>query len=259
MKGLSDRVVLVTGGTGLLGTAIAQRFASAKATVAVASRRAEKADSWIRKEAAEDAARLVPLELDLADERSIELAFTKMVEQVGVPSILIANASLRDSLATSFDDLTYDNFSRLFEVDVAGHFLCARYMVERLAPDAPASIVFVSSIYALVGVDHSIYPVGMQPTPVPYATVKSGILGLTKYLAALWGRRGIRVNALVAGGVWSPTRQPEEFVFNYSRKTMLGRMATPEEIANAVAFLASEEASYITGECLVVDGGFSAW
>ncbi len=104
-----------------------------------------------------------------------------------------------------------------------------------------------------------IYPPGMASTPVQYAAVKGAALGLTRWLAAFWGARAVRVNAVVAGGIASGERQPEEFVRAYSRKTMLGRMASADEIASAVAFLASQEASYVTGECLVVDGGFSAW
>jgi len=259
MKGLSGRIALVTGATGLLGCAITRRLAAANVTVLVASRHAEKAKKWISEQSSEYASKLIPLELNLTNENSIKFVFEKIVRKVGTPTILVANASLRDGLATPFNKLTYSNFNRLCEVDVAGHFLCARYLVEQLSSDTRASIVFLSSIYSIMGVDQSIYHSGMSPTPVQYAAVKSAILGLTRYLAAFWGRRGVRVNAVLAGGVRSVTRQSDEFVRNYASRTMLGRMATPEEIASAVAFLASDDASYITGECLVVDGGFSAW
>jgi NAD(P)-dependent dehydrogenase (short-subunit alcohol dehydrogenase family) len=99
----------------------------------------------------------------------------------------------------------------------------------------------------------------MLPTPVQYAAVKAAAEGATRWLAAMWGERGVRVNALVPGGVASTQRQSEEFVKRYSEKTMLRRMATAEEVASAAAFLASDEASYITGQCLVVDGGLTAW
>lgn len=259
MKGLSGCIALVTGATGLLGKAITLRLAASDVRVIVASRRIEKAKEWISEQASDCATKLFPVELDLTDESSIEFAFEQMAKKVGVPTILIANASLRDGLAIPFEQLIHDNFVQLFKVDVAGHFLCARNIVTRLGSDKTASLVFLSSIYGIVGVDHSIYPPGMLSTPPQYAAVKAGMLGLVRYLAALWGQQGVRVNAIVAGGVRSASRQSDEFVSNYARKTMLGRMAAPEEIANAVAFLSSDEASYITGECLVVDGGFSAW
>jgi NAD(P)-dependent dehydrogenase (short-subunit alcohol dehydrogenase family) len=112
-------------------------------------------------------------------------------------------------------------------------------------------------------VDQGLYPEGMATAPVQYAAVKAAALGTTRWLAALWGERGVRVNALASGGVSSKdkdkARQPKEFVKNYSAKTMLRRMASPEEVASAAAFLASDESSYVTGQCLVVDGGLTAW
>src|SRR5262249_14356983 len=132
-------------------------------------------------------------------------------------------------------------------------------LVSKLPAGGAASFVLMSSIYGVVGVDHGIYPEGMAHTPVTYAAAKGATISMCRWLAALWGVRGVRVNAVIAGGVRSAQRQNEEFVRNYSSKTMLGRMAMPDEIANAVAFLASEESAYITGQCLAVDGGFTAW
>ncbi len=259
MKGLSNRIAVVTGATGLLGTAISQRLVAEGVRVVVTSRRKSKAEDWAVKLTSDAADSIIPVELNLLSEPSIRSAFHWIFKNVGIPTIFIANASLRDGLATPFTEITHGHFGRLFESDVAGHFLCARTLVDRLRSDMSASIVFISSIYAQAGVDHSIYPAGMIPTPLQYASVKAGMLGATRYLAALWGSHGVRVNAVIPGGIRSSIKQPEEFVQNYSRKTMLGRMGLPEEIADSIAFLASDESSYITGQFLMVDGGFSAW
>jgi len=257
MRGLKGRVALVTGATGLLGTAIATRLAAEEAIVAVASRNLAKANLWVD-ERKGTGGQYLPVQLDLADQSSIRNCLDRLVEQAGVPSVVVANASLREGVNLPFGSITHDSFVKLLSVDIAGHVLLLQQNVERLAGQ-PASMVFLSSIYARAGVDHSIYPEGMAPTPVQYAAVKAAAEGATRWLAAAWGRRGVRVNALVAGGIASPQRQPAEFVKRYSEKTMLGRMASVEEVANAVAFLASDEASYITGHCLVVDGGLTAW
>lgn len=258
MRGLSGRTVLVTGATGLIGSAVTHRLAAEGATVVVASRQFEKAQAWIQSNR-ENSDRMIPLELNLANENSISTGLELLREKGKMPTILIANASSRDDMAKPFLQVSHESFRCLFEVDIAGHFLCARYLVEQIVSDKPKSIVFVSSVYGAVGVDQSIYPTGIAPTPVQYASVKAASLGMTKYLAAFWGSKGVRVNAIIAGGVRSAERQSDQFVSNYARKTMLGRMATPEEIATAVVFLASDEASYITGECLAVDGGLLAW
>ena len=254
MKGLKGRVALVTGATGLLGSAIASRLTEEEATVVMASRTLAKAVAWIEQH--KNSGKYVPLQMNLADPESIRSGLESLIKGTGVPTILIANASLRDGLGA---EVTHESFTRLFETDVAGHFLLVKEMMERLPPDRSASIVFLSSIYGLVGVDPGIYPAGMDPAPVQYAAVKAATLSMARWLAASLGSRGVRVNAVVAGGIRSVERQSEEFVRNYSTKTMLGRMANANEIANAVAFLASEEAAYVTGQCLAVDGGFTAW
>lgn len=257
MKGLDAGIALVTGATGLLGTVIAERLASEGSTVFAASRSLQKSQAWVEQRASSK--RYRALQMDLADPESIRAAVNSMSGLAEVPNIVIANASLREGLGTSFDQLAPESFSRLFEVDVAGHFLLMREVVSRLPAGQTASFVLMSSIYGVVGVDHGIYPDGMTHTPVTYAAAKGAAMSMSRWLAGLWGSRGIRVNAVVAGGVLSAQRQNDEFVQNYSRKTMLGRMAVAEEIASAVTFVASEEASYITGQCLVVDGGFTAW
>ncbi|MGC1372227.1 MAG: SDR family oxidoreductase [Candidatus Sulfotelmatobacter sp.] len=256
MNGLKDRIALVTGATGLLGGAIALRLATEGATVAVASRDLSKAERWVAEN--QDSGRFVPLQLDLADEESITNCLRKVTNQAGSPTVLVANASLREGLSVPFQQLTHSSFTSLFAVDIAGHVLLAQRIVDALN-GRPASIIFLSSIYAKVGADRKIYPEGMSPAPVQYSAVKAAAEGTTRWLAAQWGNLGVRVNALVPGGIASPARQSPEFVKRYSDKTMLGRMAAADEVASAAAFLASDEASYVTGHCLVVDGGLTAW
>lgn len=250
MRGIDGHCVLVTGATGYLGKAIVKRLSEEGASIWAASRDLDKATEFVSSMGIE---KVYPCKLDLSDKSSIDEAFKMFHAQDKMPDILVANASLRDGLETDMSDLDYKNFANLFSVDVGGHFLCAQAMSSYRC----TSIVFVSSVYAINGVDMSIYFEGIAPAPLQYSTVKSGMLAMTKYLAARWGKHNIRVNAVVAGGI--ENNHPKEFIDNYSKKTMLDRMGKPDEIASSIAFLVSEDASYITGECLVVDGGFSAW
>lgn len=256
MNGLKDRIALITGATGLLGSAIARRLGSEGATVAIASRSLPKAERWVDEN--KESGKYIPVQLDLSNEQSIADCLKCVLDRTGVPTVLVANASLREGVSLPFEKLIHSSFTDLFAVDIAGHILLARKIVDAL-DGRPASIVFLSSIYAQVGPDRRIYPQGMSPAPVQYSAVKAAAESATRWLAAQWGSRGVRVNALVPGGVAAPARQPEEFVARYSQKTMLGRMARADEVASAAAFLASDEASYVTGHCLVVDGGLTAW
>lgn len=258
MRGLGGSVALVTGGAGIVGHAASLRLAEEGAHVFVSGRSEAKVREFC---GANDptGTRLVPLVLDVTSDASIRQAFEWMAGRAGIPTVLVACAIPREVLPVPFEQLSHEHFSRLVEVDVAGNFLCCRAMVDRLPEGRSASIVWLSSIYGSAGTDHSIYPEGMMHSPAHYAATKAAVQGIVRYLAAYWGGRQVRVNAVVAGGVRAEAIQPGDFAQRYARKTMLGRMAQPEEIASAVAFLASDDASYITGTCLNVDGGFLAW
>ena len=256
---LEGETVLVTGGTGMLGGKIAKAYVKQGATVIISSRSLETASEKVNQvNAGEFQNSLYPLELDLSSESSIRKSVNYLMEHDFLPTSLVANASTRDALASGFEELSLKDFQELFTVDTAGHTLLAREIKQNTDPDHLRSIVFLSSIYAIQGVDERIYPDDMEPTPVHYSAVKSSMLGIVRTLAGKWGPE-TRVNTIVAGGVRAEERQKTDFAENYSKKTMMGRLATPDDIADAVLFLTSPRSSYITGQSITVDGGFSAW
>lgn len=257
---VTEETVLVTGGTGLLGEAIAERFVDSGETVVVSSRDFNTANQFCERKNSDRAEeKWVPVELDLQDTDSIHTAVETLLDAGLYPTKIVANASARDALGPDFDELTHKDFSHLFEVDIAGHVLLARTLQLRTPDECSVdSLTLMSSIYANQGVDDRIYPDEMSPTPIHYTAVKSAMKGLAQSLATRW-RPETRVNVIIAGGVRSEGRQDPEFVKAYSKKTLVNRLAEPREIADAVEFLASGSASYITGHCLVVDGGYSTW
>lgn len=259
MEELEDDVIIVTGGTGLIGSCISRSLAARGATVVVTSRRGSRAETWIA-EQADVGGRLVAAGLDLEDPKTVRGFVPEVTGSVGPPTALVANATNTEVHARSLDEISVEDMTRLYRVDVAAHTILARDLVSGLderGTTEQGRIVFVSSIYGIQGTDRSIYPDEMDPSPVHYAGAKAGALGVTRYLAAYWGSDGVRVNAVVPGGVRED--QPAEFVERYEDKTMLGRMAEPEEVADAVEYLLSDDASYVTGTALKVDAGFSNW
>ena len=148
-------------------------------------------------------------------------------------------------------------------VNVDAMFLTAKAVGRRMIADGKGGkIVQIASIYGCVGPDPSIYKgsryLGVEiNTPAVYSASKAAVLGLTKYLATYWGSSGIRVNSISPGGVASG--QNEEFVSRYSAKVPMARMGERTEIAATLLFLVSEDSSYVTGQNIIVDGGFTAW
>jgi NAD(P)-dependent dehydrogenase (short-subunit alcohol dehydrogenase family) len=264
MRGLRGKTVLVTGGTGLIGGATCQRLAEEGARVIVASRSGDKAKAWCDETTAaladvEGVGTLVPLEMDVSSEQSIRDGFDT-IRNTDWPTILVATAIDTKWHATPFEELSHEHFAGISRADVAGNFIVARTLVENAPANvSPSSIVLFSSIYGSAGVQHSIYPEGMMHSPVHYASTKAAVQGTTRWLASYWGERGVRVNAVVSGGVRDENRQGGEFLKRYSRISMLGRMGRPSELAAAATFLASDDASYMTGTCMDVEGGLLAW
>ena len=120
-------------------------------------------------------------------------------------------------------------------------------------------IVNISSIYGMTGADQRIYDKSNLNSPVSYAASKGGIVNLTRYLAAYWHKKNVRVNTLTLGGVKDESYQNKKFVNKYSEKTILGRMANKEDYQGAILFLMSDASSYMTGSNLIIDGGWTAW
>ena len=268
---LTGRVAVVTGGVGLLGSEFCRTLAEAGAAVAVvdlnSAAAAQVAEALTK---AGHMALAVPT--DITQPESVNAMVEKVVSSFGRLDILVNSAALDpkfDPDAVSkgiapgnFEEYPLEQWNAALNVNLTGMFLVTQACVKQmLAQGKKGSIINICSTYGLNGPDQRIYrkPDGSQPAfkPVYYTVTKAGVLGFTKYLSAYYMETEIRVNALTPGGVFN--NHDETFVKNYSAKTILGRMARKDEMNGALLFLASEASSYMTGNNLVVDGGWTAW
>jgi NAD(P)-dependent dehydrogenase (short-subunit alcohol dehydrogenase family) len=159
-----------------------------------------------------------------------------------------------------FEDYPLDLWNQAIQVNLTGSFLCSQAAVQPMLAQGRGVIVNIASMYGLVGPDQRIYQKAgesIQYKPAFYSVTKTGILGMTRYLATYYAGKNIRVNALSPGGVYN--NHDDDFLQAYSARTVLGRMAQVDEMNGALLFLASEASSYMTGANLVVDGGWTAW
>jgi NAD(P)-dependent dehydrogenase (short-subunit alcohol dehydrogenase family) len=267
---LTGCVAVVTGGVGLLGAEFCRTLAEASAAVAVVdlneSASQEAADT-LTKSGYQSLA--VPTDITKPD--SVNAMVDKVMSTFGRLDILVNSAALDpkfDSDAIkkgitpgAFEDYPLDQWNAALNVNLTGMFLVTQACTKQmLAQGKKGSIINICSTYGLNGPDQRIYIKDGERVafkPVYYTVTKAGVLGFTKYLAAYYAGTEIRVNALTPGGVFND--HEDYFVKNYSAKTILGRMAKKDEMNGALLFLASEASSYMTGNNLIVDGGWTAW
>ncbi len=261
---LKDKIALVTGACGLLGREHCRALAEAGASVVAI----DVDEATCRAFAAQLGPQHLGLSADVTDRVSLEHVRNAVLARYGSIDILVNNAAINDmfenpALAarqSMFEHYPLDMWRKSLEVNVTGVFLCSQVFGAVMAERGRGSIINIASTYGVVGPDQSIYQNerGEQTfyKSPSYPTTKGAIINFTRYLAAYWGRKGVRVNTLSPGGV--ENNQEPFFIQNYSRKTALGRMAQPTDYRGAIVFLASDASAYMTGANLVVDGGWTA-
>jgi len=271
--GLTGRVAAITGGGGLLGMKHAEAVASRggiPVLIDIAPAAAKASDLAGRFQVPAFAC-----QADITDPASVRCILEEILRRFDRLDILINNAANNPKMENSAEV----NFSRLenfplqqwnadLSVGLTGAYLCSQvmgsYMAEQFRRSGRRGVILnIASDLAVIGPDQRIYrqpglPGHLQPAkPVTYSVVKSGLVGLTRYLATYWADSGVRVNAISPGGVFNG--QPEDFVARLTNLIPMGRMANGDEYQGAIVFLVSDASAYMTGHNLVIDGGRTAW
>ena len=253
---LSGKVALVAGGAGYLGTPVVEALAEQGALVMIADMnltRAEQTAAAI----SQGAKRATACQLDGGSETSIRQAIQLTLREFGRLDILV-NMTYR-SIGKQLNELTVAEFDDANHVNLTCAFIFAREAASVMKDGS--SIIMFASMYGQVAPDPRIYHAPMNPNPIEYGVGKAGIIQMTKYLAVFLAPRGIRVNAIAPGPFPNPSAQQNDpgFMQRLAGRVPLGRVGKNHETAGAVVLLAANEGSFITGETIGVNGGWTAW
>jgi NAD(P)-dependent dehydrogenase (short-subunit alcohol dehydrogenase family) len=269
---LSGKSALITGGAGLLGKEHALALLEVGANVVLWDVNTEnliRVTNELTKDYSEQSVKMSVV--DISKEEEVSNAYKELELQGVTISILINNAAINpkyypESKGTMFsrvENLTLDDWNYQVSVGLTGAFICSKYFGSNMAVNNSGVILNISSDLSVISPDQRLYKVSgatenSQPVkPITYSVIKSGLVGMTKYLATYWSANGVRVNALSPGGVYED--QDNDFVKKISDLIPLGRMAKSNEYKSAVQFLCSDASSYMTGQNIVIDGGRSVW
>jgi NAD(P)-dependent dehydrogenase (short-subunit alcohol dehydrogenase family) len=245
LNDLTGKVVLLTGASGFLGGYFTKALREAGATVVTT-----------------DVVPGVDLRLDVTDQSSVDAAFEQVIGDHGRVDAVINNAAINPKFdadapqnTQAFVNYPEEAMRASVEVNLLGAWRMCKAAVRHMSQQRSGVIVNIASFYGVTPPRQEIYQASTEK-PVDYAITKAGLIMLTRHVASQFGRQGIRANALAPGGVRN--KQDDEFQQRYSANTSIGRMAEPEEVAAALVFLASDASRGMTGETLIVDGGWSS-
>jgi NAD(P)-dependent dehydrogenase (short-subunit alcohol dehydrogenase family) len=259
---LTGQTAVITGGAGLLGPEHAAALAELGARVVLTDLDSPRLEAAAETLKASFGPLILTRTLDVTSEASIQ---TLQAEFVRI-DILINNAAVDPKLTRSggpelsrLEHFPLDDWNRQINIGLTGAFLCARAFGSDMARQGQGVILNIASDLSVIAPDQRLYrKEGLEPhqqpvKPVTYSVVKSGLVGLTRYLAGYWAEDGVRVNAISPGGVFND--HPEDFTRKLSALIPMGRMARRDEYRSAVQFLCSPASSYMTGQNIVIDGG----
>jgi len=261
LMSLKGRAAVITGGAGHIGAAMAEALAELGANIVILDISPKSCLSVCERISKEYAVETLPLAINLAQEEHIRRVPDAVVNKFGRLDILIncaafVGTSELQGWVTPFEEQRADTWEQALDVSLTAPFILTQACTEALKQSGHGSVINVASIYGIQGPDMRLYQGTSMGNPAAYAASKGGLLQLTRWLATVLAP-DVRVNAITPGGV--SRGQPEDFQTRYISRTPLKRMAVEEDFKGVAAYLASDLSAYVTGQNIIVDGGWTVW
>ncbi len=242
---LFDKVIVVTGGHGLIGKSIVKRI---------------KEESGIAINAeinvVTDLDRGI-INCDITNENSVKECISQVVERFGKIDGWVNNAYPRtEDWSKIFEEIPFESWKKNIDMQLNSIFICCKLVLAQMKKQKSGSVVNISSIYGVVGPDFSVYEGTSMTMPAAYSAIKGGVINFTRYLASYFGKFNIRINCISPGGIFD--NQSSKFISNYQKKVPMNRLGYPEDISPSVTFFLGDDSKYITGQNLIIDGGWTS-
>jgi NAD(P)-dependent dehydrogenase (short-subunit alcohol dehydrogenase family) len=242
---LKDKVIIVTGGNGLIGKSIIKRIID-EGGIAI------NAEINVITDLHKGI-----INCDITSQNSVEECITQIIIQYGKIDGWVNNAYPRtDDWSTIFEEIPLLSWKKNIDMQLNSIFICCQLVLSQMKKQGSGSIVNISSIYGVVGPDFSVYEKTNMTMPAAYSAIKGGVVNFTRYLASYYGGFGIRINCVSPGGIFD--KQSPEFISNYEKKVPMKRLGDPEDVSPSVTFLLGDDSKYITGHNLIIDGGWTS-
>ena len=253
LTGIKDKVVVITGGAGLLGKEFCQAIATNGAIAIMAEREFSVAKKAVEALGMEH---IIPAQIDITDINSIQKLITSISEKFGKIDALINSAYPRNkNYGNDFFEVTYNDFCENVGMNLGGYFLTSQQFAKYFYEQGYGNIINLASIYGVVAPRFEIYNNTQMTNPVEYAAIKSGLIHITKYMAKYFKGKNIRVNTITLGGI--EDKQPETFLKAYKEFCLNKGMLDAKDISGTVLYLLSDLSEFVNGPNIVVDDGFT--